>query len=303
MGLTELRAHARLHHGVFSRHEANGLGVTDSQLRRRSESGELERIERGVFAIAGVPTDWYQRARIATLTTGGVLSHRSALVVHELDGFNAGPIHVTIPKARAVQRRDVVVHRSTQFDQIRVQTIRSIPVTHVERALLDYAGHVGRRRLDWAVDAALRQNTCDLGSLFETWVGHSIQGRNGSGPMRQLLDERDARDPVPDSRWNRMVGRLIEDSNLPRPVYEHEISGADGRFLARVDLAFPLHRVAIELDSVRWHLNRASFEADPRRKNRLTIAGWTLLTFTWSDYVDQPARLISTVESALRNAA
>jgi very-short-patch-repair endonuclease len=277
--------------------------VTNSQLRRRTASGELTMVDRQVFAIAGAPSSWLQRARIATLTTHGVLSHHSALLLHQIDGFEEGPIHVTIPYARAVRRPDVTIHRSTQFDRIGAAERQGLPVTSIERSLLDYAGQVGRRRLEWAVDAALRQQHCDLASLFETWIAHSIQGRNGSGPMRLLLEQRHSNDPIPDSRWNRMVGRLLADSHLPSPRYEHEVRDRTGGFLARVDLAYPAHRVAIELDSARWHLNAASFRNDPRRKNRLTVAGWTVLTFTWDDYVERPSQLIRTVEAALLAAA
>ena len=59
-----------------------------------------------------------------------------------------------------------------------------------------------------------------------------------------------------------------------------------------------MHRVAIELDSVRFHLNRESFVADPRRRNRLTLAGWTVLSFTWDDYINHPGALCDAVAAA-----
>ena len=56
--------------------------------------------------------------------------------------------------------------------------------------------------------------------------------------------------------------------------------------------------MAIELDSVRFHLNRKSFVADPRRRNRLTLAGWTVLSFTWDDYINHPGALCDDVAVA-----
>ena len=91
---------------------------------------------------------------------------------------------------------------------------------------------------------------------------------------------------------------LLLDAGLPEPRYEYQVLDAAGAFIARVDLAYPERKVAIELDSVRWHLNRSSFEADPRRKNKLILAGWTVLTFTWSDYVDTPNALVRTVRDS-----
>jgi hypothetical protein len=43
-----------------------------------------------------------------------------------------------------------------------------------------------------------------------------------------------------------------------------------------------------------------SFVADPRRKNRLLLAGWRVLTFTWADLADRPTELAATVQRAMR---
>ena len=98
-----------------------------------------------------------------------------------------------------------------------------------------------------------------------------------------------------------MVEDLLVEAGLPRPRLEYRIRRSDGAFLAQVDLAYPVHRVAIELDSVRFHLNRESFVADPRRRNRLTLAGWTVLSFTWDDYIDHPGALCDAVGVALQS--
>jgi very-short-patch-repair endonuclease len=69
--------------------------------------------------------------------------------------------------------------------------------------------------------------------------------------------------------------------------------------MAKVDLAYPPERLAIELDSIRFHMNHVSFRDDPRRRNRLTVHGWTVLNFTWHDYLDDPDGLCGTVAAAL----
>ena len=70
-----------------------------------------------------------------------------------------------------------------------------------------------------------------------------------------------------------MVADLLVESGLDRPVMEHRVYGVNGTFIAQVDLAYPDCRVAIELDSKRWHLNRVSFDEDPERRNRLDRGG------------------------------
>ena len=95
-----------------------------------------------------------------------------------------------------------------------------------------------------------------------------------------------------------MVEDLLVDAGLARPRLEYRICDSGGTLLAQVDLAYPARRVAIELDSVRYHLNRESFVADPRRRNRLALAGWTVLSFTWDDYSNHPDALCEAVAVA-----
>ena len=166
--------------------------------------------------------------------------------------------------------------------------------------MLDLAAVVSARRVEWTLDAMLRQRLVDWPDLYEVLIRHSRRGRDGCGRLRALLDVRYG-GAVADSAWNRRVARLLVDHGLPQPSLEHVIE-IDGVFAARVDLAYPLERVAIECDSARFHLNRESFEADPRRKNRLMVAGWTVLTFTWADYRDRPGELIEIVRAARRPA-
>ena len=99
-----------------------------------------------------------------------------------------------------------------------------------------------------------------------------------------------------------MVADLLVDAGFEYPALEHRVRRADGSFVAQVDLAFPSYRVAIELDSARWHDNRESFVQDRRRRNEITLAGWTVLNFTWSDYADHPAALCGAVAKAFAGA-
>lgn len=301
MDQVSLRQYAAAHHGVVSRAEAYGFGASPSQVKHRLSTGEWYRLAPGVFAISGTPSTWLQRARAQALSLDGVISHRAAAALHGIDGFEMGMIEVSIPQSMGRVRSDVHVHRSTQMRLASAGIVNGVPVTGIARTVLDVGAVVGWRRLEWMVDAVLRQRLLDWPDLYDVLIRHSVQGRNGCGPLRAHLDRRLGESAIPDSRWNRMVGQLLADSTLPEPQYEHVVRDEAGRFLGRVDLAYPRDRLAIELDSVRFHLNRESFEKDPRRRNRLLMSGWRVLTFTWSDYADNPRALVRTVAIALSN--
>lgn len=177
--------------------------------------------------------------------------------------------------------------------------IDGLPVTGIARTVLDLAAVVSPHRLNQALDAVIRQKLVEWPDLYEVLLRHSARGRNGCGKLRTLLEARYGDTVIPDSRWNRMVGTLLLDAGLSPPAFEYEVVDGEGRFVARIDLAYPRQKLAIELDSVRWHHNLESFTADPRRKNALLVEGWRVLSFTWSDFADHPRQLVKTVSTAL----
>jgi very-short-patch-repair endonuclease len=76
------------------------------------------------------------------------------------------------------------------------------------------------------------------------------------------------------------------------PVYEH------GRVIARLDLAYPDRKLAIEADGYRWHAGRARWQSDLARRNRLTALGWRIIHVTWSDLRDRPDEVVERVRRA-----
>ena len=63
----------------------------------------------------------------------------------------------------------------------------------------------------------------------------------------------------------------------------------------RVDVAYPTHRVIVELDGRRYHSRLEEFENDRRRDQAAIACGWVTLRFTWSQVVREPDRVASLV--------
>ena len=70
-----------------------------------------------------------------------------------------------------------------------------------------------------------------------------------------------------------------------------------GRFVARVDFAWPDRKVAVEYDGL-WHAEDGQFAKDRRRLNRLREAGWTVVFVTAAD-LHRPQELIVRIAAAL----
>ena len=67
--------------------------------------------------------------------------------------------------------------------------------------------------------------------------------------------------------------------------------------MARVDFAWPEHRVAVEYDGA-WHAEPGQFARDRQRLNRLQAAGWRVVFVTAAD-LHRPGKLVVRVAAAL----
>lgn len=296
---TAIATIASRRHGVLTRSDALVHGVTDQQLRRASERGELERVHPGVFRIAGAPRTWHQSLLLGVLAGGpsALASHRSAAVLWDLDGSWLGRPEIVTPRHLRSRYARVRCHESKDLRLAGPVERDGIPCTGLERTIVDLGAVLPLERVQQAIDDAIRRRLCSWDDLLHALVMHSRRGRNGVGKLRAILEESYGK-TVPDSRFNRLVYRLLVESGLPEPTIEHRVFGPSGEELARVDLAFPDLKIAIELDSRRHHLSSQAFEADRPRQNQLEVQGWIVLRYTWRTYVNTPWVIVAEVAAA-----
>jgi very-short-patch-repair endonuclease len=70
-----------------------------------------------------------------------------------------------------------------------------------------------------------------------------------------------------------------------------------------VDFVYAAARVAVELDSWRWHRGRAAFERDRARDAVLAAAGHTTLRFADRQIEQAPGTVVAALRMALRRRA
>jgi very-short-patch-repair endonuclease len=85
---------------------------------------------------------------------------------------------------------------------------------------------------------------------------------------------------------------------LPEPVVQYAVRTPQGRFVARLDLAYPEKRVGLEYDGDH-HRDRETFRADAVRLNRLRLLDWSVLRFTADDVLRNPDRMLAQIRAAL----
>lgn len=83
------------------------------------------------------------------------------------------------------------------------------------------------------------------------------------------------------SRWESMLDQQLYALSAPRPLREHRWHPVR-RW--RFDFAWPLHRLAVEVEGAVWvrgrHTRGSGYIADAEKYNAATICGWRVLRYT-----------------------
>lgn len=278
-------------HGLVTRSQALRCGLSSAAIGRRLAAGQWDRVHPSVYRLVGTPPSAHQRVLAGCLGSGGVASHRSAAWLWGLDGPFESIVEVTVPRHRRSSPRHVVVHRSTNLEPGHVASRRGVPVTNPLRTLVDLGAVVPRPVLDRAVDDALARRLVTLDGVLVTLGQMAARGRCGVADLRASLAERTG---APESVLEAEMERLLVRSGLPEPVRQYEVY-TGGRFVARLDFAFPQLKLAVEVDGASTRVGREALERDDARQNSLVGLGWVVLRFTWCDVVRRPEHVLDVI--------
>jgi Transcriptional regulator, AbiEi antitoxin len=278
--LAELHVAAASQHGLFTRAQAAGLGLTRETLAAAVERGWLRRVRRGVYAFNGVLPSRWECIMAAALAAGpdAVISHRSAAMIHRFNGVTADQPHLTVPMDRGRLLADVRVHRSRHLDPEDAEERNGVRITTPVRTVIDIA--------DWTGDFLLGR-ILDEGAIDRLWTPERLSagldrtgtsGRSGTARLRRLLAERTG-EGIADSRLEQRVLRVLR-GNVPDPVPHFQVVLGDS--VLDMDLAWPERRIDGEIDGYRTHVLRSHFDRDRLRANLLAAHGWRQVHWTSS---------------------
>jgi hypothetical protein len=279
-----LAAFAADHHSVFTLEHTRLAGFSRKEREHRVATGQWVILHEDVYVIAGATRSWTGNL-LAACWAGGfraVASHRSAAALWNLAGGRRSLQEITCPRWRRARHDGLVVHESNAFDPVDVTVIEGIPVTKPERTLLDLGAVCHESVVEMALDAAEKRELVSLESVRAAVRRLGRSGRNGVGTLRRLLDTRSADRRPPESEMETLMLQVVRRNGLPEPITQFEIRRA-GRFVARVDAAYPEWHIAIEYDSYEYHVGRKAHDKDNARRNRILGAGWLPVTATAAD--------------------
>ncbi len=204
---------------------------------------------------------------------GSVVTGRSAAVLWGVDLAGADDdVELTVPPRWHPRRLPGVRVRRAVLPAEHVQRRHGVPVTTPAATVLRVAASIPGDEAVVAVDRMVTGGVVDLASARA--LAAAARGP-GSARARRVCRLADGLAESPQESRLRL---LIGGSSLPPPVAQFSVVH-EGRFVARVDFAWPEARVAVEYDGL-WHAETGQFARDRRRLNRLHEAGWRVFFVT-----------------------
>ncbi|MGH2929185.1 MAG: hypothetical protein ACRDL8_13360, partial [Solirubrobacteraceae bacterium] len=167
---------------MVARWQLERIGLGRGAITRRVARAQLLPVHRAVFAVGHTCLTFRGRFMAAVLACGpdAMASHHAAAALHDLRPLPQSWIDVTAPGRR--KHAGVRCHVGAVAGEDRAK-IDSIPVTSLERTLLDYAEQANPRQLSAALEAAQRQQKLNMITL-RALIARS-PGRRGLAALRR----------------------------------------------------------------------------------------------------------------------
>jgi hypothetical protein len=230
----------------------------------------------------------------ATLTTGGVLSHRSAAGLWAL----TSPIErdeVTVPsRAGRGERRGLTIHRTSSLPDSEITTHDGITVTTVPRTFIDLAEIVNRRKLERTLDEAEYRRLVDLAEIRATIQANP--GRVGAKRLANTIDEH----TIGTSRTNEGLEErfflFCRARGIPDPLVKQRVGPYE------VDFLWPAAKLVVETDD-RSHERTVNYESDRDRDAYLQERGYRVRRITARKLAAEPDEVERSLRAFLRPPA
>jgi hypothetical protein len=280
-----IRELAERQHGVVARRQLVSLGIGSELIRDRLRSGRLLQVYQGVYAVGhrriGLRGEWMA----ATLACGpnaqlwGLRGSRRPHEVIRRSGHRR-PHGVWLHQTRSLPEEDVTVEAG-------------IPITTIERTVMDNAGRLDDRQLEHMIVAAERSGRLNWRELHR--VIEDGNGRRGLRRLRRVAARIDPRAADAVSPLEVDFFSLCQKAGLPLPQVNVLVEGC------LVDFYWPKAKLIVETDGYAFHKDRPAFERDHEATVALTAAGYKVLRATYRMLKSNPAPILSLIRESLQS--
>jgi very-short-patch-repair endonuclease len=270
-------------HSVVTLDEAAVMGISERMAYRYAQNGTWIKLQAGIFLTnPKLVDDELWKAKLgASLLMGGELarvSHRSAAVLHRLDGVTERTFDVTIPMFGTP--RPIKAHRTRALD-LNPVVIDGLRTTSVARTLLDLASVCSADVVEQALHSALRgpdpwrPDVWNEALLCEVRkLAMALPNQHGSYVLRKVLALRSDSDRPTGSQPETVFLQALRGVGVP-VVCQPTLRIVDRRG-ANLDTLYPDFAVItpdflLEVDGVEAHSSESSLSRDLKRQNKLQL--------------------------------
>jgi hypothetical protein len=201
-------------------------------------------------------------------------------------------VHISCPKGGRIRSREGLRVCQEALDDSDITTIDGVRVTTAVRTSFDCARWLRGVERVVVVDALAHANLAAIEDIRAY-----ISGKRRLRNLRRAELILDLADALSESAMETRIRVVLIEWGLPRPTSQFNVYDEYGQFIARLDLAFPAAKVAVEYDGAfHWEQRRE----DDRRRSRLREQGWVVLVYSASDYYERRQSICTEVAGHLR---
>lgn len=275
--------------GVISRGQVLRVGVSPGRIDWLLRRLWLLAVHPGVYAVGRPITEDQQFWMAGVLASGpsAVLARASAARLWGIAG-NRGRqldrVEILRPESRKPRfawlqgypgLRRLHVRRSSKLPDHHLTRINRIPVTTVERTLLDLAGESSNERLEFLFLEADR-----LGLIDDARIGEMVEfgaRRPGISGLRALAESRNPRVKETRSILEALFLARSHETGLPQP----ETNKLIGRY--SVDFVWEEAKLIVETDGRAYHRGAVQLGRDVEKENYLKRREYEVVRVTWHE--------------------
>jgi hypothetical protein len=264
--------------GAISRRQLLAAGVSNQIIFERLKRRRWQRLFRGVYAVfSGLPPrETWLWAAVLSAGDGAVLSHQTAAELHGLLDPPADAIYVTVPSARRVATRGLIIRTSGRVEQAR-QPNRALPRTSVEETVLDLVQIAPGfdDACGWITKACAKRVTTEEKLRAALAIRKKMRWRAELEDV--LAAAGSGNHSVLEYRYLRDVERA---HGLPRSRHQVRVV-IDGKVVYR-DVYYDKYQVAVELDGRLAHPDEERWR-DSHRDTQASTQGVQTCRYSWRD--------------------
>lgn len=283
---------------VFLAAEGGEAGLTEDALRWGVRTGAWSRGVRGAYLVGAAAPTIVEQSVAATVLTQGAVSGAPAGEIHRFDSVVPEHVDFTVPRGQSNQRPGA---RRRDLGPDRVTVVDGILVTSPLQTLLDLSADLDDHGFEHALESALRHQMTSIADIEAALAEMSKARIPGVRRIRRVLARRPVGAPPTESLLETLAVQMIRAAGLPEPTRQYVVWTGDGRFVARVDLAWPDLGVFLELDG-QHHAGQPVYDAS-RQTAVAGVTGWLCARCTWDQVVKNPRATSRGIEAVLHQSA